>query len=235
MKRASLFILLLVGVLSTNSCSDSNDEILKDTKSQQMDKKERILQKIKELGLDPANVVFTDTIKNNSIKINSIDDLDKTYEVIKNIELNNQKNNKEEEFSSKQKFSINNSGGFDFDDRDFWLFQASVPIKNSFMTFHLSFNYSIAFLNIKHDLGVKDFNSHITGFTLGFSYQQEYGYYYSNFGGVRVKFVGVLNYNLIIEDIGTVYRQSITCDGSFLPYKYNSGVGQFFVFRGNAE
>lgn len=83
MKRASLFILLLVGVLSTNSCSDSNDEILKDTKSQQMDKKERILQKIKELGLDPANVVFTDTIKNNSIKINSIDDLDKTYEVIK--------------------------------------------------------------------------------------------------------------------------------------------------------
>ena len=43
------------------------------------------------------------------------------------------------------------------------------------------------------------------------------------------------DYNLIIEDIGTVYRQSITCDGSFLPYKYNSGVGQFFVFRGNAE
>lgn len=77
MKKTLLFLTALMVLISINSCSDSDSDNLDNINTTQADKKKLILKKFEELGLDPANVIFSDTIdSSNAITVESLKDLE---------------------------------------------------------------------------------------------------------------------------------------------------------------
>ncbi|MEO4005762.1 hypothetical protein [Flavobacterium sp. CAU 1735] len=71
-----------LGILLFVSCGSDDTETTPKSLSQEEKnyKKELILAKFKELGLDPANVSFTDEIKpDECIMLKSLDDLEKIF------------------------------------------------------------------------------------------------------------------------------------------------------------
>jgi hypothetical protein len=229
MKKTGLFILSFLVLLSINSCSDSEDVHQSDTKIQQTEKKQRILEKFKELGLDPSNVTFSDTIdKSNHVRVESIDDLENPLKIINQIELKGKVIQIEENpllnYNKTAKSSSTNDLG------DWTSFSKTVPISGSLMDFYFYFSYNREMLLNREEAGITGLSSDIIGLTLGFSYEQSY---YTlnirNFGQVQVHMYGILHYNLFVEGVGTVYSRRIVCAGEFTAQKYNNGIGNFLV------
>jgi hypothetical protein len=228
MKKTGLFILSFFVLLSINSCSDSEDVHPSDTKIQQTEKKQRILEKFKELGLDPSNVTFSDKIeKNNNVRVESIDNLENSLKIINQMELKDKVIQIEENPFLNYKKTAKSSG----DDFVGWTsFTKAVPISGSLMEFYFNFSYNRERILNRDETGIDSLNSNIIGLTLGFSYEQSYyTAYIQNFGEVNLSINGILHYNLFIEGVGTVYSRRIGCLGNFTAKQYNNGVGNFFV------
>lgn len=77
MKKTLLFFTALIVLISINSCSDSDKDNLLHNDITKAEKKKLILKKFEELGLDPANVIFSDTIdSSNAITVEYLKDLE---------------------------------------------------------------------------------------------------------------------------------------------------------------
>ena len=70
---------------------------------------------------------------------------------------------------------------------------------------------------------VSDMDSNISGFTLGLSYDHvSSNYSVSSDNNINFTVQGIMNYNIVVEGIGTVFRQNVTLEGSYNPCN-NSG------------
>lgn len=82
MERTVIILIFLMFGGSINSCADTNHRKVEDEDIQKVKKQKAILTKIDELGLDPSNVFFSDTINSrNAIMIESLSDLRSALEL----------------------------------------------------------------------------------------------------------------------------------------------------------
>ena len=84
-----------------------------------------------------------------------------------------------------------------------------------YMYLNVTFNYD--------GKEVSDMDSNISGFTLGLSYDHvSSNYSVSSDNNINFTVQGTMNYNIVVEGIGTVFRQNVTLEGSYNPCN-NSG------------
>lgn len=84
-----------------------------------------------------------------------------------------------------------------------------------YMYLNVTFNYD--------GKEVSDMDSNISGFTLGLSYDHvSSNYSVSSDNNINFTVQGIMNYNIVVEGIGTVFRQNVTLEGSYNPCN-NSG------------
>ncbi|WP_413511714.1 hypothetical protein [Myroides odoratus] len=231
-----------------SSCSSDKEEIITNKTEKQSEyaiknKKELILEKIKELGLDPKRVSFTDEyINDDKIIVNSIKDLDVVFKG-----FSDKGNLESKTFYTTEKNPVENhaftSTNFDKTTKNFIEYYSvynTTPVYGALFNMNLQYNFSYSPVNLRYKDrdGYKDISSFITGFVLGVSYQQQYaqedlymnGPQMSELHELRIH--GVMNYNLFIEDIGTIYRSPVLTGIKFrLPdSKYSNNVSFFQAF-----
>ncbi|MCD0476494.1 hypothetical protein LPB87_19035 [Flavobacterium sp. EDS] len=240
MKKTLLFLTALMVLISINSCSDSDSDNLDNINTTQADKKKLILKKFEELGLDPANVIFSDTIdSSNAITVESLKDLENvmSHEIYleKNKEIINNINSKE--FSEISNSDYSNNRYYDGTNYGYTSFQTEVPVPQLFSLFKRNMSLFISFQYERFELqntygesGIRNVSSTLIGLTFGYSYDH-IDFYHRGSGAMTVQLTinGVLNRNIFFEGIGTIYRSNVKTIGYFVPRKNNTYEGQFRV------
>lgn len=215
------------------SCGSDDAEIVKSgsglSEEEKNYTKELILQKFKELGLNPDNVSFTDDINpNECIILKSLDDLEKIFP--RDTILN------EEELlpvlDTVQGNTTTIKYGRDWDWVDYCYYSGQFPVRGAlYMNMNLSFNYSRSLLDAGQLDAITNVFTDITGFTLGVSYNQSFFYFNADRGApYDLTVEGILNYNLFFEGAGTVYRRRMITKGRFSPSLSKYGGHTSFAF-----
>ncbi len=93
----------------------------------------------------------------------------------------------------------------------------SVLLTSGNMSINLHLNVGFNYSSNDQGTNASNFNSHLSGFTLGLSYEHLYSNY--NVSGSTISFTvdGVINYNLFVDGIGTIYTQNVRITGSYNP------------------
>lgn len=252
MKKITYTLFFLIAITVINSCSDSNYNDINNSKIIQLEKKKMILKKFKELGLDTSRVIFSDTIKsNNAIKVESINDLEnvldfeiylnKNNSIFDNDDINTKKSSTSGEKKTNKTTFSHGWGSDIYDgsnyDGEMTHFQIEVPFPRSAqiikrdMRLFISFDYDRAELqNTKGWQGVSGVSSFLIGSTFGYSYNHvDFSLDGANVGGVRLTINGILNRNIFIEGIGTIYSSHVRTLGHFHPRRNNTYEGHFFI------
>jgi|GEM_PF-1146457 len=222
---------LFLGIVLSVSCGSDDPEAIPKSLSQEEKNytKELILNKLVELGFDPANVSFTDEINpDNCIMLKSLDDLEKIFP--KGTILN-----KEEMLPVLDTLQDNNTAaryGGDWDFRDNCYYSGQFPVRGAlFMNMNLSFNYNRNLLDARQFDAITNVFTDITGFTLGVSYSQSFYHFNIDRGApYEVIVEGIFNYNLFFESVGTVYRRRLITKGRFSPSLSKYGGHTSFAF-----
>lgn len=87
-------------------------------------------------------------------------------------------------------------------------------IIGNYMRYNVTFNYG----SNNNSVTASDFNSNISGITVGISYEHtstSYSIYSDN--TIQFTVQGVQNYNIFVDGVGTVYTENITLRGSYNP------------------
>lgn len=97
-----------------------------------------------------------------------------------------------------------------------------TAVQNGFTNYNVDVTYNT-------NTGNVEVSSDIGGMTLGISWTEiassTYGSYNCSTQTVNFQATGYLNYNIVFEGIGTVYRQRTTIRGSFRPCAGSGGTG----------
>lgn len=184
-------------------------------------KKQQILEKFKVLGLDPERVRFTDEyLGEEKIIVKSINDIEIVFKDLKDIISLNDEEGRITDFVErnpviKTELSFDNStrdnGSVDY----FQIYNSTKVMGSIYMDMNYSFSYSPT--NLRHRIrdGIIDVSSFITGLVIGVSYYQQYvenelHMYRSSMSELHeLRIHGIMNYNLFVEDIGTVYTSPV--------------------------
>ncbi|RZS99459.1 hypothetical protein [Aquimarina brevivitae] len=89
----------------------------------------------------------------------------------------------------------------------------------------LNYNVSINYNSETGEVEVSGISSYISGVTLGVSWTQHNTNTSVNDNTIEFEVNGTLNYNIVFEGIGTVYRQDTTIRGAYNPCA-NDGAGR---------
>lgn len=235
-------LLCLATLFSVSSCSveDNDKEGPKQTAAEQKIKKQQILAKFKEMGLDPKDVTFTDTINksNNKIVLNSIDDLEKLFPKDQNSNIESKKHT---DLLLNQN-ALTASGDGSTGSWDYWdyynnpeitRFEQQIPVRGALFDIYFVFWYYRLYMETTSDEGIKNAQAGIVGYVLGVSYEMIDVTYKRGAAPNYVRINGLLHYNIFLEGVGTVYTRRCDIFGYFTPYKYNNNVGQFICALGS--
>lgn len=240
-------LLCLVVFFCFSSCSveDNDKESVKLTATTQKIKRQQILEKFKEMGLDPKDVTFTDTLNNsnNKIVLNSINDLEKLFpkdqyskEELK-IEAKNNNNLFLNQNASKTTSGDGSTGSWDYWDYynnpEITRFEQQIPVRGTLFDIYFVFWYYRLYMETTSDEGIKNAQAGLIGYTLGVSYEMIDATYKRGAAPNYVRINGKLHYNIFLEGVGTVYTRRCDIFGYFTPYKYNNNVGQFICALGS--
>lgn len=88
----------------------------------------------------------------------------------------------------------------------------------------LNYNVTINYNSDTGEVEVSNINSYLSGVTIGVSWTETNTYTNVNNGSIEFEVNGTLNYNVFLEDIGTIYRQDTTIRGAYNPCG-NNGAG----------
>jgi len=169
--------------------------------------------------------VDLDSMSSDRIILKSVDDLDKVFkggagnvdyfdEIKMMPSLVNSEHSKEETSLSTRYWHP--------DYLDMQHFNSEVRVPSGINTYLVyAFNYSRKSIQMQLFGGITDVQSYLRGFTFGISYSQNFtiteDYMNSNRTPHYIGIFGVLNYNVVIEGLGTVYSQSTQTDIFFTP------------------
>lgn len=216
--KKMMFIFL--SVLFLVSCGSDDAEIVKSgsglSEEEKNYTKELILQKFKELGLNPDEVSFTDDINpSECIILKSLDDLEKIFP--RDTILN------EEELlpvlDTVQGNTTTIKYGRDWDWVDYCYYSGQFPVRGAAnLTMHLSFNYDRNLLDTGQFDAITNVFTDVTGVTFGRSYSQSYYYFDANRGApYELTVEGILSYYIGFKGIGTYCRKPLITKGRFSP------------------
>lgn len=93
----------------------------------------------------------------------------------------------------------------------------SIMLSTGNMSFNLYLNVGFNYTSNDNGTSANNFNSHMSGFTLGLSYDHISSTYSVSDNTVNFTVDGVINYNIFVEGIGTIYRQNVRLQGSYNP------------------
>ncbi|CAA0146624.1 hypothetical protein [Tenacibaculum maritimum] len=93
----------------------------------------------------------------------------------------------------------------------------NIMLSTGNMSFNLQLNVGFNYNSNSSGTSASNLNSHMSGFTLGLSYDHISSSH--NVSGNTINFTvnGVINYNIFVEGIGTVYKQNVRLQGSYNP------------------
>ncbi|MPT34523.1 MAG: hypothetical protein E2604_05415 [Flavobacterium sp.] len=220
-----------LGIILFVSCNSDDSGTVKKNVSQEEKNytKELILKKLVELGLDPANVSFTDEIKpGECIMLKSLDDLEKIFPrdtILREEEMLPVLDTLQDN-STATRYRRN------WDLRDYCYYSGQFPVRGAlYMNMNLSFNYNRNLLDARQFDAITNVFTDITGFTLGVSYNQSFYHFNVDRGApYEVTVEGIFNYNLFFESVGTVYRRRLITKGRFSPSLSKYGGYPSFAF-----
>jgi hypothetical protein len=240
-------LLCLVVFFCISSCSveDNDKESVKETAAAQKIKKQQILAKFKEMGLDPKDVTFTDSLNNSSNKIvlNSINDLEKLFPEDQNS-LNELKKIESKKYDNLlfDKNTLTASGDGSTGSWDYWdyynnaeitKFEQQIPVRGALFDIYFSFWYYRLYMETTSTDGIKNAQAGLLGYVLGVSYEMIDVTYKRGAAPNYVRINGKLHYNIFLEGVGTVYTRRCDIFGYFTPFKNNNNVGQFICALGS--
>ncbi len=90
--------------------------------------------------------------------------------------------------------------------------RGSILVSSKNMSINLHLNVRFDYVANGEKIDVRNIKSNLTGFTLGLSYEHESSSYSIENNKIRIKTFGIMNYNIFVEGIGTIYRQNVTID-----------------------
>lgn len=93
----------------------------------------------------------------------------------------------------------------------------SIMLSTENMSFNLHLNVGFIYNSNNSGTSASNFNSHMSEFTLGLSYDHISSNHSVSGNTVNFTVDGVINYNIFVEGIGTIYRQNIRLEGSYNP------------------
>ncbi|MDG1054352.1 MAG: hypothetical protein P8O78_06950 [Flavobacteriaceae bacterium] len=93
----------------------------------------------------------------------------------------------------------------------------SIMLSTGNMSFNLHLNVGFNYNSNNSGTSASNFNSHMSGFTLGLSYDHVSSNHSVSGNTVNFTVNGVINYNIFVEGIGTIYRQNVRLEGSYNP------------------
>lgn len=216
-----IFITLLLFTLILISCSSDNSEL------QELNLENQELSLRNKLGL--SNSKLSDKIKNDikknthPIYFNSIDEAKEFIKVSKNLffsktENNTQPINKTIGPNNELTNKITQNPGDQFKSI---CEEGRGVVSTGNLSIHtfinLRFNYSRPIIFLPHV--ASNFNSYMSGLTLGVSFEQINASQTAphNYTTISVRLEGVMNYNIFVEGIGTIWRDPVNFIGKYTP------------------